>query len=40
MKYHDEEWGEPLHNDRRMFEMLILEGMQAGLSWLTVLKKR
>lgn len=40
IKYHDEEWGVPLHNDRRMFEMLILEGMQAGLSWLTVLKKR
>lgn len=38
--YHDKEWGVPLHDDRRLFEMLILEGMQAGLSWLTVLKKR
>ena len=38
--YHDEEWGVPLHDDRRLFEMLILEGAQAGLSWLTVLKKR
>lgn len=38
--YHDVEWGVPLHNDRKIFEMLILEGMQAGLSWLTVLKKR
>lgn len=38
--YHDEEWGVPLHDDRKLFEMLILEGMQAGLSWLTVLKKR
>lgn len=38
--YHDEEWGKPLHNDQMFFEMLILEGMQAGLSWLTVLKKR
>src|SRR5512145_1591459 len=38
--YHDEEWGVPLHDDRRLFEMLILEGMQAGLSWLTVLRKR
>lgn len=38
--YHDKEWGVPLHDDRRLFEMLILEGMQAGLSWLTVLRKR
>ncbi len=38
--YHDEEWGEPVHDDRRLFEMLILEGAQAGLSWLTILKKR
>jgi DNA-3-methyladenine glycosylase I len=38
--YHDREWGVPLHDDRRLFEMLILEGAQAGLSWLTVLKKR
>ncbi len=38
--YHDEEWGVPLHNDRRLFEMLILEGAQAGLSWITILRKR
>lgn len=38
--YHDTEWGVPLHDDRRLFEMLILEGAQAGLSWITVLKKR
>ncbi|MEO1144054.1 MAG: DNA-3-methyladenine glycosylase I [Cyanobacteria bacterium J06638_22] len=38
--YHDEEWGVPLHDDRRLFEFLILEGAQAGLSWLTVLRKR
>jgi DNA-3-methyladenine glycosylase I len=38
--YHDQEWGLPVHDDRRLFEMLILEGAQAGLSWLTVLKKR
>jgi DNA-3-methyladenine glycosylase I len=38
--YHDEEWGVPLHDDRRLFEMLILEGAQAGLSWFTILKKR
>jgi DNA-3-methyladenine glycosylase I len=38
--YHDEEWGVPLHNDRRLFELLILEGAQAGLSWSTVLRKR
>ena len=38
--YHDREWGVPLHADRRLFEMLCLEGAQAGLSWLTILKKR
>lgn len=38
--YHDEEWGVPVHDDRRLFEMLCLEGAQAGLSWLTILKKR
>lgn len=40
VKYHDKEWGKPVHNDRLLFEMLILEGAQAGLSWITVLKKR
>jgi DNA-3-methyladenine glycosylase I len=40
LNYHDREWGVPLHDDRRLFEMLILEGAQAGLSWSTVLKKR
>ncbi len=38
--YHDEEWGVPLHDDRKLFEFLILEGAQAGLSWITVLRKR
>ena len=38
--YHDEEWGVPLHDDRRLFEFLVLEGAQAGLSWITILKKR
>ena len=38
--YHDTEWGEPVHDDTKLFEMLILEGAQAGLSWLTVLKRR
>ncbi len=38
--YHDNEWGIPLHDDRRLFEMLILEGAQAGLSWETILKRR
>ena len=38
--YHDNEWGRPEHDDRKLFEMLILEGAQAGLSWITVLKKR
>lgn len=39
-KYHDEEWGVPIHNDRKLFELLVLEGFQAGLSWSIVLKKR
>ena len=39
-RYHDKEWGVPLHNDKKLFEFLILEGFQAGLSWLTVLRKR
>jgi DNA-3-methyladenine glycosylase I len=39
-RYHDDEWGVPVHNDRRLFEMLILEGAQAGLSWITILRKR
>jgi DNA-3-methyladenine glycosylase I len=38
--YHDAEWGVPLHDDRKLFELLILEGAQAGLSWITILKKR
>ena len=38
--YHDTEWGVPLHDDRKFFEMLILEGAQAGLSWITILRKR
>ncbi len=38
--YHDREWGVPLHDDRRLFELLILEGAQAGLSWITILRKR
>ncbi|HKM02247.1 MAG TPA: DNA-3-methyladenine glycosylase I [Sedimentibacter sp.] len=40
MKYHDEEWGVPVHDDRKHFEFLVLESAQAGLSWLTVLRKR
>ncbi len=40
LHYHDEEWGVPLHDENRLFEMLILEGAQAGLSWLTILRKR
>ena len=40
IEYHDKEWGRPVHDDNRLFEMLILEGAQAGLSWITVLKKR
>lgn len=38
--YHDEEWGVPVHDDRKLFEMLILEGAQAGLSWITILRRR
>ena len=38
--YHDQEWGVPVHDDRQLFELLILEGAQAGLSWITVLRKR
>ena len=38
--YHDNEWGRPTHDDRMLFELLVLEGAQAGLSWLTILKKR
>ncbi|MCI8678731.1 MAG: DNA-3-methyladenine glycosylase I [Lawsonibacter sp.] len=38
--YHDQEWGRPEHDDQKLFEMLILEGFQAGLSWITILKKR
>jgi DNA-3-methyladenine glycosylase I len=40
MDYHDHEWGVPLHDNRRLFEMLVLEGAQAGLSWLTILRRR
>jgi DNA-3-methyladenine glycosylase I len=40
IEYHDKEWGVPVHNDRKLFEFLILEGFQAGLSWLTILRKR
>ncbi|HLF15792.1 MAG TPA: DNA-3-methyladenine glycosylase I [Bacteroidota bacterium] len=40
VQYHDGEWGVPLHDDRRLFEMLCLEGAQAGLSWITILRKR
>ena len=40
LRYHDEEWGKPVHDDRVLFEFLILEGAQAGLSWLTILRKR
>ena len=39
-RYHDEEWGVPVHDDRTLFEFLILEGAQAGLSWITILRKR
>jgi DNA-3-methyladenine glycosylase I len=39
-RYHDEEWGRPVHDDRHLFEMLTLEGAQAGLSWATILRKR
>lgn len=40
LAYHDQEWGRPEHDDQKLFEMLILEGFQAGLSWITILKKR
>lgn len=40
MDYHDQEWGVPVHDDRKLFEFLLLEGVQAGLSWLTVLRRR
>src|SRR5437764_7078947 len=40
LEYHDEEWGVPSHDDRHLFEMLVLEGAQAGLSWSTILHKR
>jgi len=40
IKYHDKEWGAPLHDDRRLFELLVLEGAQAGLSWSIILRKR
>src|SRR5881275_1545173 len=40
VRYHDEEWGVPVHDDRTLFEFLILEGAQAGLSWSTILNKR
>ena len=40
IKYHDEEWGIPVHDDKKHFEFLILEGVQAGLSWITILRKR
>ena len=39
LAYHDTEWGVPVHDDKKLFEMLILEGAQAGLSWLTILKR-
>src|SRR5438445_12909702 len=40
LDYHDKEWGVPVHDDRKLFEMLLLEGVQAGLSWSLILKKR
>ncbi|MBU1344895.1 MAG: DNA-3-methyladenine glycosylase I [Proteobacteria bacterium] len=40
IKYHDEEWGVPVHDDKKLFEFILLEGAQAGLSWLTILKRR
>ena len=40
IKYHDKEWGIPVHNDKKLFEFLLLEGFQAGLSWLTIMRKR
>jgi DNA-3-methyladenine glycosylase I len=40
IEYHDKEWGVPVHDDKKLFEFIILEGAQAGLSWLTILKRR
>ena len=40
LAYHDQEWGRPVHDDKRLFEQLVLEGAQAGLSWITILKRR
>ncbi len=40
IEYHDKEWGVPVHDDKKLFEFLILEGAQAGLSWITILKRR
>ena len=40
MKYHDEEWGVPIHNDRKLFEFITLDAFQAGLSWSTIINKR
>ena len=40
LEYHDREWGVPLHDDRKLFEFLVLEAAQAGLSWITILRKR
>lgn len=40
LRYHDEEWGVPVHDDRRLFEFMVLEGAQAGLNWMTVLRRR
>jgi DNA-3-methyladenine glycosylase I len=40
VRYHDREWGVPVHNDKKLFEFLVLEGAQAGLSWITILRKR
>src|SRR5262245_27079918 len=40
VRYHDEEWGVPVHDEQKLFEMLTLEGAQAGLSWMTILRKR
>src|SRR3546814_3914689 len=40
IRYHDEEWGRPVYDDRKLFEFLVLESAQAGLSWLTILRKR
>ncbi|MBR2558104.1 MAG: DNA-3-methyladenine glycosylase I, partial [Methanobrevibacter sp.] len=40
IRYHDDEWGVPTHDDKELFEMLVLESFQAGLSWITILKKR